>query len=114
MTLIERQKIFTLNVSELVRHIFHKNFSCTYGEAWRPPEMAELYAQQGKGIKNSLHCYRLAVDLNIFDSHGTVLKTLTSDYQAIGDFWKSLHEENRWGGDYKKLVDLNHFEMNPD
>ena len=38
----------------------------TMGESWRPNSVAEHYYRTGRGIANSLHTKRLAVDLNLF------------------------------------------------
>lgn len=108
MSLSDKQKVFTKNVAKLIEYIFFKNYSCTFGEAFRSKEQAEIYAKQGKGIKDSLHCQRLAIDLNLFSPEGKYL-TQTKDYEQFGIFWESLHPENRWGGRFK---DGNHFEIN--
>jgi hypothetical protein len=110
MTLREKQSLFTQNVVHLINYIYSGGCSCTFGETWRTPEQAQIYANQGKGIKNSLHCKRLAVDLNLFDSNGKYL-TNKSDYEPFGIYWESLHPANRWGGFFPKLVDSVHFEM---
>ncbi len=102
----ELQQIFAVNVAHLILHINECGYSCTFGEAWRPPEVAAIYAQQGKGIKNSLHCIRLAVDLNLFKD-GVYLPT-TEAYKFAGEYWESLNSLNRWGG---RFNDGNHFEM---
>lgn len=81
----------------------------TLGEAFRTKEQAELYAQSGKGIKNSLHCKRLAIDINIFDAKGTYLED-SQAYEFAGTFWESLHADNRWGGRFSR-PDGGHFEM---
>jgi len=100
------QAAFAVNVAKLILHINECGYSCTFGEAWRTPEMAAIYAQQGKGIKNSLHCIRLAVDLNLFKD-GVYLPT-TEAYKFAGEYWESLNSLNRWGG---RFNDGNHFEM---
>ncbi len=106
MTLSERQQIFTRNVAKLIEYVFNAGYACTFGEAYRPQPMADLYAKQGKGIKLSLHTVRLAVDLNLF-KNGKYL-TDTADYEPIGVYWEALHPENAWGGRFK---DGNHFSM---
>jgi len=110
MKLQEKQSIFAKNVGLLLQRIFESPYTCTFGDAFRSPEQAALNAKKGIGIKDSLHCKRLAIDLNLFDHDG---KYLTSGpaYEIFGEYWKSLHPLNRWGGDFKSIKDLNHFEM---
>ena len=110
MELYNRQITFTKNAAALILFIYSKGYACTFGDAFRSSEQAALNAASGKGIKNSLHCQRLAIDLNLFDSDGKYL-TEKEDYKQFGDFWKSLSLHNRWGGDFVHLVDSNHFEM---
>ena len=110
------QFAFARNVARLIEHIFLSGYTCTLGEALRTQEMADLYAAQGKGIKNSLHLKRLAIDLNLFFD-GKYLSD-TEAYRPFGVFWVSLHPQNRWGGDWDKdnvadpgENDGNHFEV---
>lgn len=110
MTLREKQSIFALNVATLIEYIYYHHHNVTFGEAYRTPEQARIYSKQGKGIVNSLHCKRLAIDLHIFNKEGLLLSE-KSEYEPFGTYWKSLHTSNRWGGDFAKLVDSNHFEM---
>ena len=104
------QVIFTKNVSLLIDYINNSHFTVTFGECYRTPEQAALNAKNGKGITDSLHCKRLAIDLNLFALDGRYL-TDKSDYERFGTYWKSLNPANRWGGDFVHLVDSNHFEM---
>lgn len=110
MSLSKQQQTFTLNASKLIQYIFSKNYSCTFGDAYRSPEQAEIYAKQGKGIQDSLHCQRLAVDLNLFSPDGIYLSD-AKEYEQFGIFWESLDPLNRWGGRFKMRNDANHFEM---
>lgn len=103
----ERQQIFAFNVSRLISYIFTGGHSCTIGEVYRPKEMAEIYAKEGKGIVNSQHCDKLAIDLNLFSISGEY-ETKTEAYSHFGKYWESLHPDNRWGG---RFSDGNHFEM---
>ena len=111
MILSKQQQIFTYNFASLILFIFDKGYTCTQGETYRTPEQAAIYAKTGKGIKNSLHCKRLAADLNLFSPEGVYL-TETAQYKWVGDYWKTLNPSNRWGGDFK--LDGNHFSMSPD
>lgn len=106
--------IFARNVAKLIEYIFESGYTCTLGEAFRTVEQARLYAQKGKGSLNSLHCKRLAIDLNIFSPAGEYL-TDTKDYETFGKYWESLNSHNVWGGNFisgaLKGSDGNHFQM---
>ena len=106
----KNQTIFTKNVALLIEYIYQKEYAATFGEAYRTPEQAQIYATEGKGIIHSLHTLRLAIDLNLFDISGNYL-TDKSSYEPFGTYWKTLNPSNRWGGDFVHLVDSNHFEM---
>jgi len=67
MSLQKKQAIFAKNVASLIDYIFANQCSVSIGEVFRTNEQAEIYAKQGKGIINSLHCKKLAIDLNLFD-----------------------------------------------
>lgn len=110
MKLLSQQQVFSQNVAKLINFIFASGYKCTFGEAQRSPEQAAIYAKQGKGISDSLHCKRLAVDLNLFDAKNTYLID-TADYKPFGDYWLTLHKDNEWGGIFKGRPDGNHFQM---
>jgi hypothetical protein len=61
-----------------------------------------------RGSKNSLHCSRLAIDLNLFKD-GKYLSS-SDDHRELGRFWEMLHPQNRSGIRYR---DGNHYEMVP-
>lgn len=111
MTLNERQFIFSKNVMHLLGFIFLNDLKFTFGEAFRTKEQAEIYAKEGKGIADSLHCQRLAIDLNLF-TYGNeyITDSNAPEYIKLGTFWEKLHPSNRWGGNFKRK-DGNHFEM---
>ena len=112
--LSEKQALFSYNVSRLIEYIYKSGYYCTFGEAYRTPEQAALDAKEGKGIKNSLHCKRLALDITLFKP-GNVTPCTAQDYAQFGNYWKSLDKRNKWGGDFvkngKKWPDNDHFEM---
>ena len=98
----EKQKIFPRLFAELILYAYRKGFQITLAEAHRPPELAELYAKQGRGIAKSLHTQRLAVDINLFKGGRYLRKT--EDYRPLGLYWESLSTpglECCWGGDFK-------------
>jgi hypothetical protein len=108
--LSKQQALFAKNLAKLITKINDDGNFCTMGESYRTPEQAALYEKQGKGIAKSLHCSRLAADLNLF-SPDFKYQTAKSFYKPYGEYWESLHVQNRWGGRWTKLVDSNHFEM---
>jgi len=66
----------------------------------------------GKGISRSLHIQGLAFDMNLILKDGTLAETI-EDYRPLGNYWKTLHPENRWGGDFTHpRPDADHFERN--
>jgi len=117
MKLSEQQRIFTRNIARLVYYAYQNGFELTFGEAFRTNEQQMIYVQTGKSkTMNSNHLKRLAVDFNVF-----VNNQLTYDWECIkilGDYWETLHKDNRWGGDWNKndikdgFIDTPHFEMN--
>ena len=108
MTLSEKQMLFADLVGVLIMKVVDLGYDgVTFGEAYRTVEQAALYAASGKGIKNSVHCKRLAVDLNAFkDGH---YLTDAASYKPLGEYWKSLDPSCRWGGDFTHLSDPFHF-----
>lgn len=111
MTLRERQSLFVQLLAKLFVWAKENGYELTLGEGWRTPEMVEIYTKRGTGSPLSLHPLRLAQDLNLF-KNGKWL-TATEDHRPLGEYWKSLHPDNRWGGDFSKRKDGNHYENCP-
>jgi hypothetical protein len=104
MTLGEKQRKFTRMIADLIVWAYDNGYELTWGEAWRTPQQAAWNAENGKGISNSLHGDRLAVDLNLFKD-GKYL-TSTEDHKPLGEFWESIG--GTWGGRFK---DGNHYSL---
>lgn len=107
LKLSDHQTIFAEDVGRLIDFIYQEGYKCTLGEAFRSKEQAEIYVKEGKGILDSQHCKRLAIDIDLFKD-GKYL-TETHDYERFGCFWENLDARNRWGGRFKR-GDGNHFE----
>ena len=105
---VERQQTFALNVAKLILYINVKGYRCTFGETLRTKEMAQIYARTGRGVLDSNHLYKLAVDLNLF-KNGVYL-TDAKEYKQFADYWLTLNPFNE-AGYYWKSVDSQHFEM---
>ena len=50
-------------------------------------------------MKGSLHYLGLANDLALYI--GGVYQTTTEAYRKLGERWKMLHRDLRWGGDFR-------------
>jgi hypothetical protein len=58
-------------------------------------------------IKQTMHMKWLAMDFVIV-RNGELVWNRDADYEKLGGLWKSLG--GRWGGDWKSLNDIYHFE----
>lgn len=107
-TLGQHQRLFMYYCGKLINHLHMLGYEATWGEALRPPITAAAYAKSGIGIKNSLHCEKLAIDINLF-RNGRYLQS-TAAHAGLGAWWKKQHPLLRWGGDFKKK-DGNHYSI---
>jgi hypothetical protein len=108
MSLVDQQHKHLQNIAQLIQYIDECGYKCTEGEFYRTEEQAAIYAREGKGIKNSRHCTRLASDLNLFSKDGLYLTTV-KDWLKFCEFWESLDSGCVWGGRFSN-GDGNHFE----
>jgi hypothetical protein len=108
-TLGQKQRRFTRLVGQLIAYAYEQGYELTFGEALRTPEQAALNAKNGSGSLNSLHLLKLAIDLNLFKD-GAYLKS-SEAHKPLGEYWKSLGEDCRWGGDFKPKPDGNHYSI---
>lgn len=109
--MIEIQSKFTGMIAIFIEQSQSLGYKLTFGEAWRPPEMAEIYAKEGKGISKSLHTERLAVDFNAFFEN-EYLDGSKSDHiphlTKLGNLWES--QGGSWGGRFD-IKDYNHYSL---
>lgn len=111
MSLNEKQFLFSELVARFIWELRDVGFEVTLGEAYRPQEMADIYAKTGAGIINSLHTLRLAIDLNLF-KNGKFL-TSKEDYEMAGELWESYSTQDTictWGGRFLR-PDADHFSL---
>lgn len=110
-SLLEKQEAFARLGASLIIAAFRMGYAVTLGEAYRTPEQAAWNVAHGKGIKNSLHTQRLAIDLQLFKAGKYLDKS--EDYKEMGEYWESLSTpglECAWGGRFSK-PDGNHFSV---
>ena len=110
MRLGRRQEIFTKALALLLQFAQIKGFDIRMGDVARSKEEAERL-----GFAGSLHCSRLAADLNLFKDGKYLRKT--EDHEQLGKFWESLSGNYegaelvfRWGGSFSK-PDGNHYSI---
>lgn len=94
MTLREYQNQFAKMLPGLLEKAFTLGFDVSIGEVYRSPEEAIRLSRVGKGSMNSLHCVRLAIDLNLFK--GGVYQTSSEAHRELGEWWES--QGGAWGG----------------
>ena len=112
MSLSKTQQDFTYDIMKLIEYAYSTGYQLTFGDAYRSPKAFGNQGQKGPyGRDRSAHKYRLAVDFNLFQD-GLYL-TGSNDYKPLGEYWKTLAEDNVWGGDFLdkngKSRDGNHF-----
>ena len=78
-------------------------YYCVEEEVFRHPSATH-------GHEKSTHRQKLAGHLLLFDIKTGQLIRDSAAYTPLGKFWKSLHQGNRWGGDFSS-PDGNHFSM---
>lgn len=106
-TLRQKQSRFVLMIAALIEFAYEMGYELTFGQALRSEAEAAANAASGKGIANSLHTIKLAIDLNLFKD-GAWLKT-TEDHRLLGHYWESIG--GTWGG---RFNDGNHYSLEHD
>lgn len=116
-TLLGDQFTFSLAVSKLIQFIEDQDCKCSLKECYRTKEQQDIYLQLRKTkIQNSQHLKGLAIDICIFRK-GEWLTTY-AELKKFGEYWQSLGDGFRWGGDWNRegkqapFYDAIHFEFN--
>jgi len=111
MSLSQEQAAFLLDACKLIQYATDQGWTVTGGELFRTPEQQEIYLKTGRSkTMASNHLKRCAIDLNFFKDGKLVWDK--TQLAPIGAYWESLNPKNRWGGNFKSLVDVPHFERN--
>lgn len=109
MTILQQE--FAQSAARLIQKAAQLGYGVTFGDAYRSPEQAALNAAKGSGISNSLHCERLAIDLNLF-TNGVYI-TDDTGHRDLGAWWMAMGPKYKWGGTFTKK-DFNHYSISPD
>jgi hypothetical protein len=111
MSLSQEQAAFLLDACKLIVYATEQGFMVTGGELSRTPEQQAIYVKTGRSkTMESNHLKRCAIDLNFF-KQGQIVYSKT-ELASLGLYWESLNPKNRWGGNFRSLVDCPHFERN--
>jgi len=111
MGLSQEQQIFVSHVARLILFANSKGVMLTFGEAYRTKEQQEIHVKNGASkTMLSKHLDRLAIDFNFFINGQLVYEK--EKLTEIGAYWESLDIKNRWGGNFKSILDVPHFERN--
>jgi hypothetical protein len=117
MTLGQKQRLFARLAGMLLGEVYARGYEAALNWAFRPPQIAECladhagcpncHAREGAiAVKNSVHCLKLAVDIDLFKD-GVFLEN-TADHQPLGEWWEQQHPLCRWGG---RWSDGDHYSM---
>ncbi len=106
MGLNTKQARFTEKIARFIVWAADEGYQLIGAEWFRTAEQAEIYAKQGKGIKNSVHRKKLAVDLFLMKD-GTITWDI-EDYRPLGEEWERFDDDARWGGNFRNR-DAVHF-----
>lgn len=96
--LLQKQWRFASMVGQLLCYATANNIRVAGREWWRTAQQALWYFLRGCGIRNSVHCVGLALDLCVYSEDGKYLTDIEF-YRALGEYWESLG--GSWGGRFK-------------
>lgn len=109
MRMVTEQNAFLTDFALLIQEAQKRGFEVSAGELLRTPEQQKIYFDTGRSkTLDSNHLKKLAGDLNFFKD-GKWIQT-KAELVELGEFWENLNPLNRWGGNFKSLVDCPHFE----
>ena len=100
MKLGKKQQIFAYTLAKFLLWIYASGWAVRIGEVYRPPYTAKEMARRGKGIVNSVHTKKLAVDLFLV-KNGKDVTWDTSDYIPLAKKWESYHPLARAGHNFR-------------
>lgn len=110
-----KQELFAKCLGQLLAFIHnHPTWRARLQEGYVGTTDAADGDYDGPHLKGGGHYNKVAIDIAMFlvDTEGgrVALTTAHPVWDELGRFWKSLHPECRWGGDFAHR-DYNHFSI---
>jgi hypothetical protein len=129
LSLASKRVLFTRLLGQLLGHATEQGWHVALGEGYiNSTRTVSVKEDSGEKLftardrvhhPRSLHYLGLAVDLLLYEPRiaqdGTEVLDWVKDgghptYALLGQFWKHLHPQAAWGGDFES-VDSNHFSL---
>lgn len=107
MTLREARVKATQCWALLIQKAFALGYECALDEA---TERLTDKDPTSDHMPGSLHHMGLALDLNLYKDGRYIMDD--EGHRELGAYWKSLHPDCRWGGDFTSK-DFNHYSFAP-
>ena len=105
MNLGAHQEAFSRDLCRLLIEAWRLGYQVRIGEVFRAPEQQAHYVKTGRSqTMNSMHLKKCAADLH-FTKDGALCYP-----PELGRYWESLNQLNQWGGHWRSLKDMPHFQ----
>lgn len=110
VSLGRQQEEFTFNLARFLIAARGQGFFPRLREVQRTFDQQKIYFDQGKSrtLTGSYHLKSLAADIYFFKADGT--EASEAEKTMLAKIWKELDPRCKWGGDFKSIVDMPHFE----
>ena len=126
LTLRQAQSAFVYCIGRLIEYAYEQGYELTFGDgsilAKGPDGKGRKARHALTGIpvrvedavhmRDGQHYKALAQDLNLFIGGKWISDGDHEAWKRLGSFWKTLHVDARWGGDFPG--DANHFSFERD
>lgn len=111
MGMVDKQWEFLKDISMLIRKAEDMGIVLTAGEAYRTAYQQEHYVKTGRSkTMHSRHLNRLAMDFNFFIDGKLTYDSNHPLINELGNYWESLGDTNKWGGNWTSFKDTPHFQ----
>ena len=111
MTKTEKRIKFMKLIGKLLCYADEQGIDVICYSFHRTQKQQDLLYEWGKSkVRRSKHQDWLAMDLAVVKG-GEVVWERIPEYDKLGEYWESLDPECVWGGRWKSLEDIYHFEL---